>query len=66
MVKGKIDLNIDVIHRITGLSKVGDDPGSHFVGKKSHRKLATNLTRELKLTKGTRAYDYADIKDHYL
>ena len=62
-LEGKIDLNIDVIHRITGLSKVGDNPGTHFVGKKLDRKLATKLTKELKLMKGTRACDSVDIKD---
>jgi hypothetical protein len=29
----KIDVNVDVIHRITGLSKVGVDPVLHFVDK---------------------------------
>ena len=65
-LEGKIDLNIDVIHRITDLSKVDDDPGTHFVGKKLDRNLATKLTRELKLTKGTRVYDSMDIEDHTL
>ena len=60
-LEGKIDLNIDVIHRIMGLSKVGDDPSVHFVGKKSDHKLAANLTKELMLTKGTREYDSMDI-----
>ena len=60
-LEGKIDLNIDVMHRITGLNKVGDDPGTHFVGKKLDRKLAAKLTKELKLTKGTRAYNPLDI-----
>ena len=48
-------MNIDVIHRIMGLSKAGDDPSVHFVGKKLDRKLAMRLTKELKLTKGMRA-----------
>ena len=29
----KIDLNVDVIHWITRLSKVGIDPFVHFIGK---------------------------------
>ena len=49
-----------------GLSKVSDHLGAHFFGKKLDRKLATKLTRELKLTKGTRPYDFADIEDHAL
>ena len=62
-LEGKIDLNIDVIHRITGLSKVGDDPGTHLVGKNLDRKLVAKVTKELKLMKGMRAYDSTDIQD---
>ena len=57
----KIDLNVDVIHHITGLSKVGADPSAHFIGKNLDQKLATNLTKEFNLSKGTRDYDAADI-----
>ena len=59
-------MNIDVIQKITGLSKVDDDPGAHFVEKKLDHKLTAKLTRELKLTKGRRAYDFVDITDHAL
>lgn len=62
----KTDLNIDVIYKIIGLSKVGDNPSVHFVRKKSDCKLATKLTQELKLKKGTRAYDSVDIEDRAL
>jgi hypothetical protein len=48
----KIDVNMDVIHRITGLSKVGAYPTSHFVGKNLEQKLAMKLMKEFKLTKG--------------
>lgn len=48
----KIDVNVDVIHRITGLSKVGTDPTLHFVGKNLDQKLAVKLTKEFNLTKG--------------
>lgn len=48
----KIDVNVDVIHRITGLSKVGANPALHFVSKILDRKLVVNLTKEFKLTKG--------------
>lgn len=47
----KIDLNVDVIHRITSLSKVRTDPRTHFVSKNLDRKLATKLMKEHKLTK---------------
>ena len=29
----KVDLNVHLIHRITGLSKIGSNPVKHFVGK---------------------------------
>lgn len=62
----KIDMNVDVIHRITGLSKVGADPKAHFDDKKLDRKHAVKITKEHKLTKGMRAYDSADIQDQDL
>lgn len=52
-----------MIYRITGLTKVGDEPGAYFIGKKLDHKLVVKLTRELKLTKGTRAYDPMNIED---
>ena len=57
----KIDLNVEVIHRITSLSKVGVDPGVHFICKNLDQKLAAKLTKENKLTKGMRDYDAMDI-----
>lgn len=57
----KIDLNVDVIHRITSLSKAGNDPGAHFLGKNLDWKLATKMKMEHKVTKGMRAYDSANI-----
>lgn len=62
----KIDLNFDVIHRITSLSKVGGDPGVHFIGKNLDRKLAVKIMKEHNITKGTRAYDYVEIQDQAL
>lgn len=57
----KIYLNVDVIHRIIGLSKVGNDPGEHFIGKSLDWKLAAKMKMEHKVTKGMRAYDSVDI-----
>ena len=57
----KINLNVDVILRIKGLSKVGVDPSSHFVGKNLDRNLVVKLTKEFNLSKEGRAYDVADI-----
>lgn len=62
----KIDLNLDVIHKITGLSKASSDPGAHFVGKSLDRKLSVKIMKEHNVTKGTRAYDSANIQDHAL
>ena len=59
----KIDLNVNVIHCITGLSKVGADPSTHLVGKNLDHKLITKLIKEFNLSKGTRSYDVADIQD---
>ena len=36
----RVDITIDLIHRITGLSKTGVDPMTHFVGKDQDKKLA--------------------------
>ena len=63
-LESKIDLNIDVIHRITGLSKIGDDSSVHFVGKKSNCKLAAKITQQFNLKKGTKAYDSVDTEDY--
>lgn len=57
----KIDMNVDAIHLITNLSKVGTNPSMHFIGKNLDRKLATKLTKEFNLSKGTRSYDVTDI-----
>ena len=62
----KIVVNLDFIHRITGLSMVGADLTSHFVSKNLNRKLVAKLTKEFKLTKGGRAYDAVDIEDEAL
>ena len=43
----KMDLNVDVIHQIIVLSKVGEDPISHFLGKNLDRKLATKLIKDI-------------------
>ena len=35
----KVDITIDLIHRIMSLSKTGIDPVAHFVGKDQDKKL---------------------------
>ena len=59
----KVDIMIDLIHWITGLSKTGVDPMAHFVGKDQDRKLVVRLIKKYNLTRGGRAYDAAQIED---
>ena len=41
----KVDLNVHLIHRITGLSKRGVDPAKHFVGKELDRQTTERMKR---------------------
>ena len=45
----KVDLNVDLIDRITGLSKIGKDPQTHISGKSKDTKLPTLLVNKYKL-----------------
>ena len=42
----RVNITIDLIHQITGLSKTGADPTTHFVGKAQDRNLATWLIKK--------------------
>ena len=53
----RVDITIDLIHRITRLSKIEADPMTHFVGKDQDRKLAAWLIKKYNLTRGGQAYD---------
>lgn len=53
----RVNITIDLIHWITGLSKTGADPAAHFVGKDQDRKLDARLIKKYNLTRGGRAYD---------
>ena len=59
----RVDITIDLIHRITGLRKTGVDPTAHFVGKDQDRKLAMKLIKKYNLIRGGKAYDVAQIED---
>ena len=48
----RVDITIDLIHRITGLSKTGADPVAHFVGKDQDKKLGVRLIKKYNLTRG--------------
>lgn len=53
----RVDITIDLIHKIIGLSKTGADPMMHFVGKDQDWKLAAKLIKKYNLTRGGWAYD---------
>ena len=59
----KVDLNVHLIHRITGLSKRGTDPMKHFVGKELDRETIECMKCLYNLQKGGRAFDAAIIED---
>ena len=62
----RIDLMIDLMHRITRLSKNGVDPPTHFVGKDQDQNLSAKLIKKYNLTRGGRAYDAVQIEDKVL
>jgi non-ribosomal peptide synthetase component E (peptide arylation enzyme) len=57
---------IDLIHQITGLSKFGTDPATHFVGKDQDGNLVVRLIKKYNLTRGGRAYDATQIEEKTL
>ena len=59
----RVDITIDLIHQIIGLSKNGVDPAAHFVGKDQDKKLAARLIKKYNLTRGGWAYDVVYIED---
>ena len=59
----RFDITIDLIHRITGLSKKGADLVAHFVGKDQDKKLVVRLINKYNLMRGGRAYNATQIED---
>ena len=59
----RVDIMIDLIHQIIGLSKTGANLVAHFVGKDQDKKLAVRLTKKYNLTRGGRVYDAVQIED---
>ena len=55
-----------VIHRITGLSKVGGDRGAHFFGKNLDKTIFAKIMKEHNVIKGMRDYNYVDSQDQSL
>ena len=62
-LSNRVDIGIDLIHRITGLSKHGDDPQINIDGKTKDVRLSANLVTEYKLERGGCAYDINLIQD---
>jgi len=62
----QVDLNIDLIHRITGLSKTGKLPDLQISGKTKDSKLPPALVKKYKLQRGGRAYDITSIENETL
>ena len=57
---------VDLIHRITGLSKTGQDPKTNITRKTKESKLSPALVAKYKLQRGGRAYDIASLTDNTL
>ena len=62
----RVDLNFDLIHRITGLSKISKDPQTHISGKRKDTKLSVILVNKYKLQRGGWAYDLTALADDTL
>ena len=62
----RVDLNINLIHRITGLSKTGQDPKIDITGKTKDPKLSPALVSKYQLQRGGRAYDITSLIDNTL
>ena len=65
-LSNRVDLNVDLIHRITGLSKTGKDPQTHITGKAKDSRLSQELVKKYKLQRGGQAYDLALLADDTL
>ena len=62
----RVDLNVDLIHRITGLSKTGKDSQTHISSKGKDSKLPAALVTKYKLQRGGQDYDITILTDDTL
>ena len=62
----KVNLNIDLIHRITRLSKTGQHPTIDTTGNTKEPKLSSTLVSTYQLQRGGQAYDIASISEKTL
>ena len=65
-LSNRIDINVDLIHRITGLSKTGNDPQINIDGATKDTRLNAKQVADYKLERGGRAYDVSSIQDDIL
>ena len=59
----RVDIMIDIIHRITRIRKTRADPMAHFVGKDQDKKIVARLIKKYNLTRGGQAYNATQIED---
>ncbi len=45
-LSNRIDLNVDLIHCITGLSKTGQDPQTHISGKAKDSRISEEMVKK--------------------
>ena len=62
----RVDLNVNLIHRITRLSKTGKDPQTHISSKSKDSKLPVTLVNKYKIHRGGRDYDLTSLVDDTL
>ena len=60
-LSNRIDINVDLIHRITGLSKTGNDPQINIDSNTKDTRLSAKQVADYKLERGGRAYDVSSI-----
>ena len=65
-LSSRVDIGVDLTHRITGLSKHGKDPQIQIDGKTKDSRLLASQVDEYQLQRGGRAYDLTALKDQSL
>ena len=59
----RVNIIIDMIHQIMGLSNTTTDVAAHFVGKDQDKNIVARLIKKYNLTRGGREYDVMQIED---
>ena len=58
-----VSIDVALIHQITRIPMVGEDPGPLFADKKTERAVATQITAYYNLRRGNRGLLVSDITD---